>query len=37
MEPAKSNMPVLRQVVELVPAYEVSKLARKHGTKQPVP
>ena len=31
MKPAKSNMPVLRQLVELIPTYEVSKLARKHG------
>lgn len=30
MKPAKSTMTVLKQVVELIPAYLVSKLARKH-------
>lgn len=31
MKPTKSTMTVLKQVVELIPAYLVSKLARKHG------
>jgi hypothetical protein len=31
MKPAKSTMPVLKQIVELIPAYLVSKLARRHG------
>lgn len=31
MKPAKSTMTVLKQVVEQIPAYLVSKLARKHG------
>jgi len=31
MKPAKSTITVLKQVVELIPGYEVSKLAREHG------
>lgn len=31
MKPAKSTMTVLKQVVDPIPAYLVSKLARKHG------
>lgn len=31
MKPAKSTMPVLKQVVELIPAYLVAKLSRAHG------
>ena len=31
MKPAKHTMTVLKQVVELIPAYLVAKLARKHG------
>ena len=31
MKPAKSTMTVLKQVVDLIPAYLVPKLARKHG------
>jgi len=36
MKPAKSTMPVLKQVVELIPPYLVSKLARKHGVDKKV-
>ena len=31
MKPTKSTMTVLKQAVELIPAYLVPKLARKHG------
>jgi hypothetical protein len=31
MKPAKSTITVLKQVVELIPGYEVSELAREHG------
>jgi len=31
MKPMKSTMTVLKQVVELIPSYLVSKLASKHG------
>ena len=31
MKPTKSTMTVLKQVVDLIPAYLVAKLARKHG------
>ncbi len=31
MKPAKSNMTVLKQVVDLIPPYLVANLARKHG------
>jgi hypothetical protein len=31
VKPAKSTMPVLKQAVELIPTYLVSKLAKKHG------
>lgn len=34
MKPAKSSMPVLKQVVEQVPAYLVPKLARTHGVER---
>ena len=34
MKPAKSTMPVLKQIVELIPAYLVSKLARRHGVEK---
>jgi len=31
MKPARGNMTVLKQIVELIPSYLVSNLARKHG------
>ncbi len=31
MKPTKSSMPVLKQVVEQIPSYLVTNLARKHG------
>jgi len=31
MKPAKSTMTVLKQVIDPIPAYLVSKLAQKHG------
>ncbi len=30
MKPAKSTMPVLKQIIQLIPAYWVPKLAREH-------